>query len=185
VAQRRHHYERAFESYLRSNRVPYIAVDEAKKALLPRGSELRARVSSGGDSDEYSLKSFDFVIYRGDQNLLVDVKGRKIGARRPGQKVGRLESWVTLEDLESLQRWEVLFGQGFRGSLVFVYWCEAQPPDALYQEVFEDHGRWYAVREVSIADYARHMRVRSSRWGTVHLHTEDFERISRPLLTRF
>src|SRR5688572_22372104 len=35
MAQRRFHYEQAFEHFLRANRVPYVAVDEAKKALMP------------------------------------------------------------------------------------------------------------------------------------------------------
>ena len=35
MAQRRHHYEAAFEGYLRQRRIPYVAVDEAKKSLLP------------------------------------------------------------------------------------------------------------------------------------------------------
>ena len=41
VAQRRFHYEQAFEHYLRANRVPYVAVDEAKKAL----AEVQARLA--------------------------------------------------------------------------------------------------------------------------------------------
>ena len=47
MAQRRFHYEQAFEYYLRANRVPYVAVDEAKKSLLPEGETLE------------SLKSFE------------------------------------------------------------------------------------------------------------------------------
>jgi hypothetical protein len=39
VTQRRHHYEAAFEQYLRATRVPYVAVDEAKKALLPGAAD--------------------------------------------------------------------------------------------------------------------------------------------------
>jgi hypothetical protein len=35
MAQRRHHYERAFEELLRRRRVPYVAVDESRRALLP------------------------------------------------------------------------------------------------------------------------------------------------------
>ena len=49
VAQRRFHYEQAFEHYLRANRIPYVAVDEAKKSLISPGH------GSG------CIKSFDFV----------------------------------------------------------------------------------------------------------------------------
>ena len=37
MAQRRFHYVQAFEHYLRANRIPYVAVDEAKKSLIPLG----------------------------------------------------------------------------------------------------------------------------------------------------
>src|SRR5262245_33635932 len=106
MAQRRFHYEQAFEHYLRSNRVPYVAVDEAKKALAPAGR---------GPS---SLKSFDFVVYAPQRNLLIDVKGRMFGRGRAKPQAGgeaervirssssttsrggggHYESWVTRDD---------------------------------------------------------------------------------------
>ena len=181
MAQRRFHYERSFEQYLRASRVPYLSVDEAKKALLPANARLRASRSSTGD-DAQTLKSFDFVIYGEGLNLLVEVKGRRISGR--ADAAGRLESWVTREDVESLLAWEHLFGPGFASSILFLYWCEAQPPDALFEEMFEDRGRWYAVRACRAADYAAHMRTRSPRWGTVDLSREDFERLSGSLFAR-
>src|SRR5437867_4289598 len=119
--QRRHHYERAFEEYLRSRRIPYVSVDEARKALVPAGG---AAGGSGGMGGEI-LKSFDFVIYGDGAKLLVDIKGRKVadrargeGARAPAEgglfrirsRRLRLESWVTEEDVASLRRWQGLFG---------------------------------------------------------------------------
>jgi hypothetical protein len=123
----RRHYERAFEEFLRSRRIPYVSVDEARKALVPEGTA----VGRGGPeaSGSGSLKSFDFVIYGQGQNLLVDVKGRKVGSRpraadrgagrdgtdtwsarpssrrRPADRRWRLESWVTQEDVDSLGHW--------------------------------------------------------------------------------
>ncbi len=79
MAQRRHHYELAFEHYLRERRVPYVAVDEARKALLPE--DARLLVSEPGLGQK-SLKSFDFVLYGRDTNLLVEIKGRKIARRK-------------------------------------------------------------------------------------------------------
>ncbi len=170
MAQRRHHYEQAFEAYLRRRRIPYVAVDEAKKALLP-GRE--RRVARGGDEPLAALKSFDFVIYGQGGNLLAEVKGRRTSG-------SRLECWVTRDDVESLSRWERLFGPEFQAAFVFVYWCEQQPPDALFQEVFEHQGRWYALRSVPVRDYARSMKPRSLRWGTLDLPRETYERISAP-----
>lgn len=194
VAQRRHHYEKAFEDYLRTRRIPYVAVDEAKKALLPEGAVLTPE--AGGEEDPKAIKSFDFVLYGQGSNLLVEVKGRRLAPakrrkpregtsslleapRRPSR--GRLDSWVTLDDIASLKRWESLFGAEFAAALVFVYWCDAQPPDALFEEIFENRGRWYAIRAVLLADYAGAMKTRSPRWRTVHVPGAIFDQISHPL----
>lgn len=183
MAQRCHHYERAFEEFLRARRVPYVAVDEARKTLLPS----RAGAAPGFDDDSLALKSFDFVIYGRPSNLLVDIKGRRLGPSPPAgarSRAARLESWVTAEDVRAMAQWQRLFGGGFLAAFVFIYWCEQQPPDALFQEMFQDRGRWYAVRAVPADSYASCMRVRSPRWGTVDLSREDFERLSEPLCTR-
>jgi len=162
MAQRRFHYEQAFEHYLRAKQIPYVAVDEAKKALHGAGK----------------LKSFDFVVYAsGGPNLLVDIKGRK----HTGRSRKQLDNWVTEEDVGDLEKWQQVFGAGFRSALVFLYWCEAQPPDALFHEIFCFDDRWYAVLAVGVEEYRKHMARRSPRWKTVHVPATDFHRIARPL----
>lgn len=174
VAQRRFHYEQAFEHYLRANCIPYVAVDEAKKSLLPPGEPHR------------SLKSFDFVVYTGARNLLIDVKGRMYGSpardggTSPNATRRRFESWVTLDDIDSLKRWQELFGDAFQATFVFIYCLRQQPPDALFEQVFSYSGRWYALREAALADYVDVMQPRSKKWATVSVPADDFERISRP-----
>ncbi len=194
MAQVRYHAERAFEQYLRWKRVPYVAVHEARQALIPPGDCAR------GDGHA-SLKSFDFVVYGTGRNLLVEVKGRRLrvpvraelgagsagGAgmhrhtRVPLRRPPRLESWATLRDVEDLLKWEALFGEGFEAAVVFVYACSEQPPDGVFEEVFGFEEQWYALRTVTVSAYARAMKVRSQRWGTVDLHRSDFERLSGPL----
>lgn len=164
---RHHHYECAFEEFLRARRIPYVAVDEARKELLPSHHYL------GTDRADPSLKSFDFVVYGGAGNLLIDIKGRRASGRR-------LESWTTLEDVESLRRWEGLFGAGFEAAFVFLYASEEQPPDALFAEIMEYRGTWYALRVVLLRDYARVMKLRSQRWRTVDIPGNVFSRISHP-----
>lgn len=188
MAQRRHHYERAFEEFLRSRRIPYVAVDEARKALLPEGLSSPLRITHTDDDGEHpaALKSFDFVIYGAGEssgnNLLIDIKGRRCSSARRNTTTGhgRLESWVTQDDVDSLSDWERLFGAGFQAAFVFVYWCDAQPPDALFQEVVEFRGVWYALRAVTLTNYRTAMKVRSARWRTVDLPTAAFERLSQP-----
>jgi len=161
--------------------VPYVAVNEAKKTLLPGGADLSVDDGSG----RRSLKGFDFVVYGSGTNLLVEAKGRRLPRLRlrdgtPAR--ARLESWVTLEDVRALGTWSGLFGQGYESAFVFVYWCDDAPPDGLFAEVFEHAGRWYTIRAVALDDYEAHMRTRSPKWGTVHLAAADYERLWRRLI---
>jgi len=181
MGHRRHHYEVAFEGFLRDRRIPYVSVNEARKALLPERAALT--VADGEKTD--NLKSFDFVIYGDGANLLVEVKGRKIGrpSGAPGTRMptrSQLQSWITRDDVDSLGKWETLFGDGFEAVILFVYWCDDSPPDGLFQEVFVHRDRWYALRAVRLADYREHMKTRSERWKTVFVPTDQFERISQP-----
>src|SRR3989440_8695277 len=110
MADRNVHYEAAFEAYLRHRGIPYVAVDEAKKALFANAK----------------LKSFDFVVYsKKGPNLLIDVKGRS--CRNRSARSG-FETWTTERDVSDLLQWEQVFGEGFRAVLTFVYWIE--PPRA-------------------------------------------------------
>ncbi|MBI1370148.1 MAG: hypothetical protein GC162_16025 [Planctomycetes bacterium] len=164
MAQRRFHYDGAFEHYLRAKAIPYVAVDEAKKAM--QGAR--------------KLKSFDFVVYaENGPNLLVDVKGRKHSGRSRRQ----LDNWVTHDDVTDLLQWEEVFGTGFEAALVFLFWCEAQPPDALFHEIYEHRGRWYAVLAMRVREYAQHMTERSPKWNTVHVPASVFNDRAMPLMS--
>lgn len=180
MGERHHHYERAFEHYLRAHQVPFISVNDARKALLPSGAPIRLAI--GGGNGLESLKSFDFVLYGSTTNLLVETKGRRLAPRRGAGGATRLESWVTHDDVRDLRVWRDLFGAGFRAAFVFIYWCDEMPPAALFEEIVDFEGRWYSIRAVELDLYAGAMRERSSRWRTVHLSTADFDRFSGPLL---
>ncbi len=192
-----HHYEQAFEQYLRARRVPFVSVEAARRILT--GGEAPGAFRAEGTG----LKGFDCVVYGEHENLLIEVKGRRILPRKGRGResaaeaasgseggtpvsmgapppAGRMECWTTLADLTSLQQWEQRFGPGFVAAIVFVYWCEGEPPSALYQEVFEFRKRWYALRAVRVQQYVSCMRVRSPKWGTVDLAPSDFARISQP-----
>src|SRR5947209_13597473 len=106
MADRTVHYEAAFEAYLRHKGVPYVAVDEAKKALFSNAK----------------LKSFDFVVYsKIGPNLLIDVKGRQCRNAKSTNKRG-FETWTTERDVQDLMQWEQVFGEGFKAVLTFIYW---------------------------------------------------------------
>jgi len=153
MAHRNVHYEAAFEDYLRSKGCPYVAVDEARKALQ-------------GDS---SLKSFDFLVYgEAGANLLVDVKGRKFPAGRAGAPSSRAwENWITTEDADSLRQWERIFGDAFRAVIVFAYWLQGPPLYAPFEEVHCFRGRHYAFVVMGVREYVAAAHRRSRRWGTL------------------
>lgn len=158
------HYEAAFEDYLRGRQVPYVAVDEAKRAAFR----------------DAKLKSFDFIVYSDRKpNWLVDVKGRRWAARR-NQRKPAWENWVTQVDLDGLEQWERVFGAGFRALFVFAYWLRvaADPPAEI---VHAFRGERYVFVGVPLEEYQAQARIRSPKWGTVSVPTAEFARYARPL----
>ena len=160
MAIRSNHYDAAFEELLRDRRVPYVSVDEKRRALLA----------------DASLKSFDFIVDCPGRNLLVDVKGRRWGAR--GR---RWENWATEDDIASMVKWEGVFGDGFRAALVFAYHFEGDPPAEAGEAVFEHAGRRYFFSVALVGDYLGAMKPRSGAWNTVTVGAEDYRLIRRPL----
>ncbi len=157
-------YEAAFEDYLRGHQIPYVAVDEAKRAAFR----------------DAKLKSFDFIVYseRGT-NWLVDIKGRRWASRKRSARPA-WENWVTQDDLDGLKQWEQVFGVGFGALLVFAYRLEAPgEPPAEIVHVFREAR--YVFAGVSVDEYALHARVRSPKWGTVNMPTAAFSEHVRPI----
>ena len=164
---RSNHYEAAFEGWLQSQRLCYVAVDETRRCVL----------------DEPPLKSLDFIVHGPcGARLVIDIKGRRF----PGGKPGRLryvwESWAEQEDIDGLARWAERFGPGYQGLLVFSYHVLPQvelPEDT--EDLFIWRKRRYLLRAVDVEDYRRHLRVRSPRWGTVCLSRSVFRQLVRPM----
>ena len=167
MAHRKVHYDAAFEEYLRARGWPYVAVDEAKKALFAG----------------VALKSFDFLVYsRSGPNLLVDVKGRKFpdsGGGRRGRNTRAWENWVTQDDLDGLADWQRVFGDGFVAMLVFAYWLQGPPARAPFEDVQYFRGRHYAFMAVPLATYRQEARPRSARWRTLAMPSAAFARCAR------
>lgn len=166
MARRGSHYDQAFEQYLRAKQIPYVRVDDARRALF------------GDEHNPSSRKSFDFVVYSSiGPNLLIDVKGRK----HTGRSARSLDNWVRQADIDSLAQWETIFGDDFLGAFAFLYRCDAQPPDALFREVFQFGDRWYALLAIRLEDYRQHLKRRSGKWKTVNIPTRRFAELAAPL----
>jgi hypothetical protein len=164
MAIRSNHYEAAFEAYIRSLRVPCVAVDEAKRAVM-------------GDA---GVKNPDFLLYpRFASNLVVEVKGKR-GKNARGRR--DWENWVTTDDLDGLVYWQSMFGPAFRSILSFAY-AETPQSFPLPREngAFEFRDLEYRFWAVGLDDYISHLRSRGPAWKAVAMARQAFRRRVRPL----
>jgi hypothetical protein len=165
MANRDNHYEAAFEEFLRSRGVPYVAVDEARRSVL----------SDGG-----SIKSLDFIVSTPNQiTWLVDVKGRRFPSGDEQKQYWK--NWSTADDLKSLAQWESLFGETFRGLFVFAYDVLGDRAPLPSEQLFEFRGKWYGFVAIALLDYVEHAHQISPRWDTLAMPTAEFRRLARPL----
>lgn len=165
VANRDNHYEAAFEAYLRQRQIPYIAVDEAKRALV-----------AGGES----IKSLDFIVSApGGGAWLVDVKGRRFPSGDDQKQYWK--NWSPREDLESLRQWETLFGPNFHGLLVFAYNIVGDRAPLPAEQLFEYREALYGFVAVPLDHYADRCHAISPSWDTVAMPTGDFRGAARPV----
>ena len=157
MANRSNHYEAAFEAYLRTHRLAYVAVDETRRSLVADGS----------------LKSLDFIVApRHGPTWLIDVKGRRFPSGDQQQQYWK--NWSTRDDLRSLARWQQHFGLAFSPLLVFAYHLVGSqsplPPRLLY----DFRGERYGFVAIRLDDYASHAHLISIRWDTVAMPTRLF-----------
>ena len=161
MADRSYHYGAAFEAFLTSKEIPFVAVKEVRNTLFA----------------DAKLKTFDFVVYSAKgPNLLVDIHGRSC-RNHSGRRT--LESWTTEHDLLDLAEWEKVFGEGFQAVLVFVYWIDE--PTRGRDGVFQHRDRHYLMMGVDLRSYQHHMRRRSPKWETVCLPAKAFRELAKPL----
>jgi len=166
MAKRDNHYELAFEAWLRTERLAYIAVDEARRAAL------------GGRT----LKSLDFIVSTearrgGPARWLIDVKGRQFPTS--GRQYWR--NWSTADELASLAGWEELFDGSAAGMLVFAYNVIGDLAPLPADDLFVYRQRLYGFVGVRLDHYASFARTLSERWGTVTVPAAQFRALARPV----
>ena len=165
MANRDNHYEAAFEEFLRSRGVPYVAVDEAKRSLHER---------RGVDQEPR------FHRFR--------PRPGHLAGRREGPPLSfRRRAEAVLEELVDPRR---PAEPGPMGRAV-----RAQLPRAVRlrlrrlgdraplpaEELFECRGSLYGFIAVPLSDYAAHAHPISPRWDTWAMPAGDFRRLARPL----
>ncbi len=165
VTKRDNHYEAAFEAFLRDRRVPYVAIDESKRAL----------------AEDASLKSLDFIVYSSScPTWLVDVKGRRFPS---GRQKRYWKNWSTRDDLRSLARWEEIFGDCFQGLFVFAYEIQGDLAPLPQEQLFDHQDGLYGFVAVPLREYTAYARMISPKWDTVAVPTGLFRRMAEPFET--
>jgi len=168
VTNRSIKYEAAFEDYLRIKGVPYVATNEARRAL-------RCGLS---------IKSVDFLVTVPDMsNLIVEVKGKRFPYRK---RSGRnyWESWIHREDIDSLYEWADVLGPDFKPLLVFVYELESLTDRHVsgpnFASLYYFRGKDFAIMGIEVSEFARASRVRSSSWDAVDMPVASFVKALKP-----
>jgi hypothetical protein len=162
MANRTNLYEAAFEQFLRDRRVPYVAVDESKRSVLPGTT----------------LKSLDFLVSApGGGTWLVDVKGRRFPS---GEQKQYWRNWSTRDDLTSLTQWEELFGPRSQALFVFAYKVIGARSPLPAEMLYPFRGALLGFVGIRLADYVPHARLISPKWQTVALSTRRFRQLAEP-----
>ncbi|MDD4891536.1 MAG: HYExAFE family protein, partial [Phycisphaerae bacterium] len=89
---------------------------------------------------------------------------------------------TTREDVVGLQQWARVFGEGFAGLIVFVYWLtnpEHGCPAVGQLHTFRD--RRYLLAGMPVDTYAAALRDRSRKWQTVSVPARPFRELVRPV----
>jgi hypothetical protein len=166
MAQRHNHYELAFEAYLRTHRVAYVAVDEHRRSLIAGGS----------------LKNLDYIVSPSTSvSLLVDIKGRQFPSGRKQKQYWR--NWSTWDDLVSMANWQDKLGAGSLALLVFAYEVVGNRAPVAADQLFAFRDRLYAFLAVRTADYIQFSRQLSAKWQTVSMPAATFRQAAFPLDT--
>jgi hypothetical protein len=169
MAKRDNHYDVAFEAYLRDRQISYVAVDESRRS--PGGSD----ATSG-----QTLKSLDFIVSPRDTPMswLVDVKGRHFPS---GRRKQYWRNWTTVDELNSLARWESLFGKQFAALLVFAYLVLEDVAPLPPEQLFSFRDRLYGFVGIRPHHYLALGRVISPKWNTLAVAGNQFRQLARPV----
>jgi len=162
-------------------RLPYVAVNEAHRALLPPAdihpTTHRSPLTALATSDR-TLKSVDFIVspIGAAQSWLVDIKGRQFPTA--GRQFWR--NWSTADELSGLASWEALFGPQFTGLLVFAYQVVGDRAPLAAEELFSFRGRLYGFVGARLDHYASLAQPLSAKWRTLSVSVPQFRALARP-----
>ncbi len=158
-------YERSVEQFLRTHRLPYLAINQRRRPLSAQGP----------------IKNFDFLVHaRSGQHYLVEVKGRQFPYVLRGKSV-YWENWVHEEDLDGLRLWRDYFGFGSTGLVCYAYLITKPEHADSFPSRSSWQGREFGLVALTLEEFLRWSRPRSSRWKARHIPPAQFRQLIRPL----
>ena len=158
------HYERAFETWLRERKGPYLSVDQLRRPTDEKGP----------------IKNFDFLVHAGAKHYIVDVKGKRFPQVSRGKETW-WENWIHYADLEGLFAWEDHFGEGYEALLVYSYWLQIPAGDEGVKRTIAVGERDYLLVGIPARVFAENCRKRSARWQALSVPQKTFTTLIRPI----
>ncbi|MGH9922512.1 MAG: HYExAFE family protein [Nitrososphaerales archaeon] len=161
-------YENMFEALLREKQLPYIAINEAKRAVV----------------NNKRIKSFDFIVSSKNGVFLIDIKGKQFPYGKGLRETDYWENWIHDDDLDGLELWERIFRSNTaKGLLVFPYKIKFEKHINEFRCKFKFKNYWYGLVAVTPKEYRNNSKIRSSK-GQVHaiyISRKLFPKVARPL----
>ena len=156
-------YECSLTEYLKYRGLYFYHIEELEKFFTP---------------NDNPYKNFDLLVPGDNQNLLIEIKGRKAS----GKSKMRFENWVTGDDIQSLMYWEKKFGQRFKGVFCFVYKIEPDLPPANTEcTAFTFNNLRFAFLGIELSRYITESTLRSVKWNTFSLPSKVFVKYAKPI----
>lgn len=160
----RAHYELCFETILRKNRIPYIAINESKRPVV-KGK---------------AIKNFDFIVYSRKGKYLIDIKG-KFFPYEYNRSLNYWENWVGADDLVGLKYWQKIFGKGFKSIIVYPYLIKYQKDEGNFSKVYHFKNHSYGIVGIELNKYLKNSKQRSEKWRAISVSREKFKKLVSPI----
>ncbi|MGH9909394.1 MAG: HYExAFE family protein [Nitrososphaerales archaeon] len=163
-------YEKVFEEIIRTCEIPYIAINEAKRAVV-RGKK---------------IKSLDFIVASKNGIYLLDIKGKTFPYGWPKRSIGPRdywENWVHKDDLEGMELWSKLFeSRKVQSLLVFVYKIVKKDELEKFVDYVKMQNTYYGFVAIPASVYKQHWKQRSKAPGftAMYISRSEFPRFVKP-----
>ncbi len=159
-------YEVAFEDYLRTKQVPYVAINEAKRPVV----------------EGKKMKNFDFIVHSKKKNLLVEIKGKHFPYISSSGWKTYWENWIKKDDVEGLEYWQKKFGPNFRSIIVYCYYIRDVSDCSNFAVVHLFKGTNYGLVGIALEDFEKNAKPRSTKFdNAIYISRKVFPMLAKPL----